>query len=116
MAKAEIAMLTPKQRQYLKGEAHHLKAVVHIGKGGVTPALVSELDIMLDSLELVKIKLNQNTFEDEKTAIDALCAKVEGLQHVWTIGKTMLFFRASRTKATKFPLPGGKEVSSPPKS
>ncbi len=104
-------MLTPKQRQYLKGEAHHLKAVAHIGKGGVTPALVSELDIMLDSLELVKIKLNKNTFEDEQTSIDALCGKIKGLEHVWTIGKTMLFFRPSRTKATKFPLPSGKAAS-----
>ncbi len=98
-------MLTPKQRQYLKGEAHHLKPVVHVGKGGVTPALVSELDIMLDSLELVKIKLNQNTFEDEATVIAALSSKVVGLEHVWSIGKTMLFFRASRTKPTKFTLP-----------
>ncbi len=106
-------MLTPKQRQYLKGEAHHLKPVVHIGKGGATPALVSELDIMLDSLELVKIKLNQNTFEDEQTVIDALGKQIEGLEHVWTIGKTMLFFRPSRTKATKYPLPGGKVVPSP---
>ena len=106
-------MLTPRQRQYLKGEAHHLKPVVHIGKSGVTPALVSELDIMLDSLELVKIKLNHNTFEDEQTVIDALCGKIEGLELVWTIGKTLLFFRPSRTKATKFPLPAGKEASSP---
>ena len=98
-------MLTPKQRQYLKGEAHHLKAVVHIGKGGVTPALVSELDIMMDSLELVKIKLNQNTFEDEQTVIDALGKQIEGLEHVWTIGKTMLFFRSSRTKQSKYALP-----------
>ena len=106
-------MLTPKQRQYLKAQAHHLKPVVHIGKAGVTPALVTELDIMMDSLELVKIKINDNSFEDEKTAIEALCTKVPGLQHVWTIGKTMLFFRASRTKETKYPLLGTEPKKSP---
>lgn len=106
-------MLTPKQRQYLKGEAHHLKPVVHIGKAGVTPALVSELDIMLDSLELVKIKLNKNTFEDEQTAIEVLCKGIAGLEHVWTIGKTLLFFRPSRSKPTKYPLPVGKAIPSP---
>lgn len=98
-------MLTPKQRQYLKAEAHHLKPVVHIGKAGLTPALVAELDVMLDSLELVKVKINQNSFEDKQTVIDGLCAKLEDLQHVWTVGHTMLFFRASRTKETKYPLP-----------
>ncbi len=103
-------MLTPKQRQYLKGEAHHLKAVVHIGKGGITPALVAELDIMLDSLELMKIKINDNSFEDKQSVIEALCAKVDGLQHVWTIGHTLLFFRASRTKETKYHLPAAKAV------
>jgi RNA-binding protein len=70
----------------------------------VTPALAAELDTMLDSLELVKIKLNQNTFEDKQSVIDALCTKVEGLQHVWSVGHTLLFFRPSRTKPTAYPL------------
>ena len=98
-------MLNAKQRQYLKAEAHGLKAAVHIGKAGVTPSLAAELDAMLDSLELVKIKINQNSFEDKTTVIEVLCAKIEGLEHVWTVGHTMLFFRASRTKETKYRLP-----------
>jgi RNA-binding protein len=98
-------MLTPKQRQFLKAQAHHLKPVMHVGKGGVSPAQARELDVMLDSLELVKIKINQNSFEDEATAAKALCGAVEGLEHVWTIGHTMLFFRASRTRETRYLLP-----------
>ncbi len=99
-------MLTPKQRQYLKAEAHHLKPVVHVGKGGVTTALAAELDQMLDSLELMKIKLNQNATEDEETVAEALKAMVPGLIHVWTIGHTLLVYRASRTKNTNYTLPG----------
>jgi len=98
-------MLTPKQRQFLKAQAHHLKPVMHVGKGGVTPAQAAELDIMVDSLELVKVKINPNSFEDEATAAAALCGAVEGLQHVWTIGHTLLLFRPSRSKATRYPLP-----------
>ncbi len=98
-------MLNPKQRQFLKGQAHKLKPVLHIGKGGVTPALAMELDTMLDSLELVKIKLNGNTAEDEAAAAASLCANVEGLEHVWTIGHTLLFFRPSRTRPTRYTLP-----------
>lgn len=98
-------MLTPKQRQYLKAQAHHLKPVVHIGKAGVTPALAAELDQMLESLELMKLKLNQNSFEDLDTVVQALEARVEGLVHVWTIGRTVLVYRASREKVTKYPLP-----------
>lgn len=98
-------MLTPKQRQFLKAEAHHLKPVVHIGKAGVTEGLAAELDQMLDSLELMKIKLNQNTSEDEEAAAEALKAMVPGLEHVWTIGHTILVFRPSRTKPTGYALP-----------
>ena len=98
-------MLTSKQRQYLKAQAHKLKPVMHVGKGGVSPAQAAELDVMLDALELVKVKINPNSFEDEATAAKALCASVAGLEHVWTIGNTMLFFRPSRIRNTRYPLP-----------
>lgn len=98
-------MLTPKQRQFLKAQAHHLSPAVHIGKSGVTDGLAQELDVMLESLELMKIKLNQNTFEDLDSVVAALTQRVAGLEHVWTIGHTLLVFRPSRNKPTRFSLP-----------
>lgn len=95
-------MLTPKQRQFLKAQAHKLKPVMHVGKEGVTPAQTAELEVMIESLELVKIKINPNSFEDEDTAAKALCASVAGLEHVWTIGHTMLFFRPSRNRPSRY--------------
>lgn len=97
--------LTPKQRQYLKAEAHHLKPAVHIGKGGITPGLLAEMDLMVESLELMKVKLNGNTMEDEEAVVQAFTSGIEGLQHVWTIGHTLLFFRQSRNKPSKYTLP-----------
>ncbi|HLO65758.1 MAG TPA: YhbY family RNA-binding protein [Holophaga sp.] len=98
-------MLTPKQRQYLKAKAHPLKAAVHVGKAGLTDALAGELDMMLDSLELIKIRLNQNTEEDEAGVVEALQARVPGLEVVRVLGHTVLVFRASRTRPTAYPLP-----------
>jgi RNA-binding protein len=98
-------MLTPKQRQFLKAQAHHLKPVMHIGKGGVTAALATELDVMLEALELLKIKLNQNSSEEIETVVAGLQAQMEGVEHVWTIGKTLLVFRPSRNKPTGYALP-----------
>ena len=97
--------LTPKQRQFLKAKAHPLKPLIQIGKAGVTPALIEELDRVLDVHELVKVKLNDNTFEDEEGVVAALAGKVDGLIHVWTIGHTLLLFRPSRERTTRFPLP-----------
>ena len=79
---------------------------MHIGKGGVTPAQAAELDIMVESLELVKVKINGNSLEDKDSVSAGLCGAVAGLQHVWTIGHTLLFFRASRNKPSRFTLPG----------
>jgi RNA-binding protein len=98
-------MLSPKQRQYLKAQAHHLKPAVHIGKGGASPALAAELDLMLENLELMKLKLNQNATEDIEAVIEALKGQVPGLEHVWTIGHTLLVFRASRNKPSSYELP-----------
>ena len=95
-------MLTPKQKKLLKAEAHHLKPVLHIGKSGITDALVSELDTILDSLELIKVKLNQNAIEDEDSVAASLMEKLPGMEHVWTIGHTLLLFRPSRTHSTKY--------------
>jgi RNA-binding protein len=98
-------MLSPKQRQYLKAQAHHLKPLVHVGKGGVSQSLAAELDVMLESLELMKIKLNQNATDDVDAVIGELEAKVEGLEPVWTIGRTLLVFRPSRNKPSRYTLP-----------
>jgi len=98
-------MLTPRQRQFLKAQAHPLKAHVHIGKSGLTPALGAELDVMLDSLELMKIKLNQNSSEELEAVAGQLAAAVPGLEVVRTLGKTVLVYRASRTRPTQYPLP-----------
>jgi RNA-binding protein len=98
-------MLNPRQRQFLKAQAHPLKANVHIGKSGVTEALGAELDVMLDSLELMKIRINQNSAEDLAGAAEQLCAKVPGLEVVRTLGHTVLIYRASRTHPTHYPLP-----------
>ena len=98
-------MLTPRQRQFLKAQAHPLKANVHIGKAGLTDALAQELDVMLDSLELMKLRLNQNTSEDGASAVEALLAKVPELEVVRVLGHTVLVYRASRTHPTAYPLP-----------
>ena len=100
-----MSKLTAKQRQFLKAKAHAMKPLLQIGKAGVTPALIEELDRVVGIHELVKVKLNDNTFEDEKGVLAVLTEKVDGLLHVWTIGHTLILFRPSRERATRFQLP-----------
>jgi RNA-binding protein len=64
--------LTSRQRKHLRGLAHALEPVVHVGQAGVTDAVLAELERALAAHELIKVRLHQP--EDKK----ALAAAVEG--------------------------------------
>jgi RNA-binding protein len=44
-------------KKRLKAQAHALKPVVMIGNAGLTPAVLAEIEIALDSHELIKIRI-----------------------------------------------------------
>lgn len=84
--------LTSKQRADLRSEAHHLKAVVHVGHQGITPALVSSLDDALRTQELVKVQLARTVDEKPKAAAAAL-ADATGSEIVQVIGRKATLYR-----------------------
>ena len=47
-------MITPKQRAYLKRQAHTLTPSLVIGKGGLSEELIKQMDEQLRKRELVK--------------------------------------------------------------
>ena len=49
--------LTGAQKKYLRGLAHHLKPIVHIGKNGLTDTVLESVDRALDDHELIKVRL-----------------------------------------------------------
>lgn len=57
-------MLTGAQRKRLRGLAHDLQPIVHVGEAGVTAGVVASLDAALEANELVKVKLHEP--EDKK--------------------------------------------------
>ena len=93
--------LKPSQKRYLRGLAHALKPVIHVGNKGVTVALLAEFSVALDHHELVKVKLTGEDRDARKAQIDALCAQAE-LVH--SIGKVACFYRRN-ADAPKLALP-----------
>jgi len=82
--------LTGRQRKHLRGLAHDLDPVVHVGGKGLTDAVLGEVDLALESHELIKIRFLD---PDEKKAqareiADRLDAALAGL-----IGHVGIFFR-----------------------
>ena len=97
------AVLTPKQRQYLKGLAHALSPVVRIGKGGLTRAVVDEAKTSLRAHELVKVRIDAEDGEERKRMAERLVSATAS-DLVARIGKVAVIYRA-REKDPEITLP-----------
>ena len=84
--------MTGKDRASLRAEAHHLKALVHIGHSGLTPTLLKSLDDVLRTHELVKSQVAQ---AGELSARDAASqvAHLMKAEVVQVIGRTFTLYR-----------------------
>ncbi len=88
-----IAMLTPAQRQELKGLAHPLKPVVLVGDKGLGPAVYAEIDRALRVHELMKIRVGGEDREERGAAMASICKELNA-DAVQIIGKTLVIYRA----------------------
>jgi len=71
--------------------AQRLRPVVLIGKQGLTPTILAEIDSALDRERLVKVK-----FSGDREAVREGCSTIESEVHcvcVGGVGKTASFFR-----------------------
>lgn len=99
-----MTTLSGKQRRHLRGLAHDLDPVVHVGSKGVTDGLLEEIDGALEDHELIKMKFQD--FKDAKEELTAkICARL-GAQEVGQIGHVVILFRpASDASARQIQLP-----------
>ena len=91
------AVLTAAQTRFLRSQAHGLKALMQVGGTGVTPALLAELDAVLERHELVKVKVAAEDREARDAMIAELTAQT-GAALVQRIGHTATLYRPSREK------------------
>ena len=87
-----MAVLTAKQRQFLRGLAHPLAPIVRVGKGGVTASVVAETKKSLHAHELIKVRLEIDEPKERKSAADQLASETDS-QLAGTIGKTAILYR-----------------------
>jgi RNA-binding protein len=87
-----MAVLTTKQRQYLRGLAHPLTPIVRIGKAGVTESVIAETRKSLDSHELIKVRIEVEAGAERKE-VAARLATATDAQLAGTIGKVAILYR-----------------------
>ena len=93
--------MTGKQRARFRAQANALEAIVHVGKSGVTPALIQQADEALEARELIKVKV----LLDSSPAAPAEVAKTLGeatrSEVIQVIGGTVVLYRAKPEKQEK---------------
>lgn len=88
-----MAVLTSKQRQYLRGLAHPLAPIVRVGKAGVTDSVIAETKKSLHSHELIKVRIEVDESAARKELAEKL-AEAADAQVAGTVGKVAILYRA----------------------
>lgn len=97
--------ITPKQRHWLKQQAHHLKPVVMLGQHGLTDAVLREIRIALNHHELIKVKVSAGDRDQRGQLITAILEQTEA-ELVQQVGNTASFYLHNADKAAPLALPG----------
>lgn len=87
-------MLTSKQRAELRAQANSLDTTLIVGKGGVSEALIADVEIQLDNRELVKGKVLEAALMSPREASDAIC-QATGADGVSVVGNKFVIYRFS---------------------
>lgn len=91
--------LTPRERAALKARAHALEPVVMVGQGGVSDAVVTEIDRALTAHELIKVKLGGADRAARAALADVICTRA-GAADVQRVGKVLVLWRPRPEEAT----------------
>jgi len=91
-AKKRSLMPSGKLRQSLRGHGHRLSAIVQIGKGGITPGLVKQIEHALGDHELVKLKVAADSPTDRFAVAERL-AELPGVNIVQIVGGAILVYK-----------------------
>ena len=93
--------LTSKQRAFLRKKAHKLDPIVRIGKDGFTVNIITSVVDAIDSRELIKVKILQNS-EVNKTEVAEELARKSNCELVGVIGKVIILYKVNHDKPVIF--------------
>jgi len=92
----KIMKLSTKQIAHLRGLAHNLNPVVMIGNNGLTENVIKEIELNLNSHELIKVQVAGDDRNARKAIFDEICSQTNAVA-VHHIGKQLVFYRPSST-------------------
>lgn len=96
--------LANNQLRFLRGLCHNLKPVVLLGANGLTPAVLAEIDVALNSHELIKIKVRAEDREARAELIEGIVTGSKAAK-VQTIGHMLAIYRPAQKPVIALPKP-----------
>ena len=84
--------LTARERAHLKARAHALEPSVQVGHGGLTDAVVAEIDRALAARELIKVRVLDADRRVREEICEAICARTDSAE-VQRVGKVIVLWR-----------------------
>jgi RNA-binding protein len=90
--KKRSLMPSGKLRQSLRGHGHKLSPIVQIGKGGLSPAVIKQVQQTLADHELVKTKVDSDSPDDRFAVAESLGA-LPGVSVVQIVGHAILIYK-----------------------
>ncbi|MBF1233892.1 MAG: ribosome assembly RNA-binding protein YhbY [Haemophilus sp.] len=97
-----MTILSTKQKQFLKGLAHHLSPVVMLGGNGLTEGVLAEIDNAVNHHELIKVKIAGADRETKQLIIDAIVRETQS-SNIQTIGHILVLYRPSEEGKIQLP-------------
>ena len=92
-------MLTGKQRRYLRSFGQRLTATLHVGRDGVTGAVIEQAGTQLSAQELIKVRVSENAPASRHETADELAARTRA-EVVQVLGRTALLYRERAEEPT----------------
>ena len=88
-------MLNSKQRADLRAMANSIETIVHIGKGGITENVITQVSGALNTRELIKGRVLESAGLTAREAADALCDECSA-DTVQVIGSRFVLYKENR--------------------
>ena len=83
--------LTNAERRKLKADSQRLKAVLKVGRSGLSAAFIQVVADTLNQHELVKIRFDD--FKAEKQQLSRLLAEQTDSELIWMVGHVAVLYR-----------------------
>lgn len=91
----DLPPLSGAQRSKLRGLGQTMSDLICLGRDGVTPAFLAELDALLAARELVKLRITGGQDRRERAALGDAIAAATHSECIGTVGHTALFYRSN---------------------